>query len=255
MKFLRYVVGDVISFGALENGNILEIEGDIFGDYAVSNRRRALSSVRLLAPCQPSKIVALGVNYLAHAQEMHSDELPREPLMFIKPPTAIINPGDNIILPGISGHVDYEAELVVVIKDRTRNIRPEEAFEHILGYTCGNDVTARDLQSKDKQWTRSKSFDTFAPLGPWIVTDLDPLNLKIELLLNGEVKQSSNTGKLIFKVPEIVSAVSRVMTLLPGDVIMTGTPSGVGPMRDGDQVEVRIEGIGSLVNGTCKEEM
>jgi 2-keto-4-pentenoate hydratase/2-oxohepta-3-ene-1,7-dioic acid hydratase in catechol pathway len=256
MKLARYAVGDSIKYGSIENDSIREIDGDIFGDYVVTNRRQDLSNVRLLAPCQPSKIVALGVNYLAHAEEMHSGAaLPSEPLMFLKPPTCVINPGDDIILPGISTRVDFEAELVAVIKDKARNIMPDQVYDHILGYTCGNDVTARDLQSKDGQWTRGKGFDTFAPLGPWIVTDIEPSDLKIELLQNGEVKQSSTTGLLIFNVQQIVSAVSRVMTLLPGDVVMTGTPSGVGPMKDGDTVEVRIQGIGSLINRARKEEI
>ncbi len=253
MRFVRFAFADVIRFGLLDGDEVAEIDGDIFNKFTISKRVHNLSDVRLLAPCQPSKIIALGKNYAEHAKEMQG-EVPREPLIFIKPSTCVINPDDIIILPAISKRVDYEAELVVVIKDRTRNVSPDEANKHILGYTCGNDVTARDIQLSDGQWTRGKSFDTFAPLGPYIVTDLDPSNLKIELLLNGEVKQSARTSDMVFKVPEIVSAIARVMTLLPGDVIMTGTPSGVGPMKDGDDVEVRIEGIGTLRNHARREE-
>jgi 2-keto-4-pentenoate hydratase/2-oxohepta-3-ene-1,7-dioic acid hydratase in catechol pathway len=191
--------------------------------------------------------VAVGVNYQDHAAEFKKD-LPKEPLLFLKPSTAVLGPQEPIHLPSRSRRVDYEAELAVVIRKRTSKIGPEETPDFILGYTCINDVTARDLQKEDGQWTRAKGFDTFAPLGPWIVTDLSPDNLKIESYLNGERRQSASTVQLIFKVPALVSFISQVMTLLPGDVIATGTPAGVGPMKSGDTIEVVIEGIGRLTN-------
>jgi 2-keto-4-pentenoate hydratase/2-oxohepta-3-ene-1,7-dioic acid hydratase in catechol pathway len=189
----------------------------------------------------------VGLNYRHHAAEMGL-AVPVEPVIFLKPSTAVIGPGEIIRYPDMSAQVDYEAELGVVIKDRVRNIAPDEVKDHILGYTCANDVTARDLQRKDGQWTRAKSFDTFCPIGPWIETGLDPGNLLVESYLNGERRQSSRTAQFIFPVNYLVSFISRIMTLNPGDLIITGTPSGVGPMKPGDEIEVRIEGIGSLKN-------
>jgi 2-keto-4-pentenoate hydratase/2-oxohepta-3-ene-1,7-dioic acid hydratase in catechol pathway len=191
--------------------------------------------------------VAVGLNYRDHAHEL-GHAVPEEPVIFLKPATTIIGPGESVIYPAASSRVDYEAELGVVVKDRTRNISPEEAPDHILGYTCANDVTARDLQKKDGQWTRAKSFDTFCPVGPWIETDLDPGDLLIQSYLNGERRQSSRTSQLIFNVHELVCFISGIMTLEPGDLIITGTPAGIGPMKPGDEIEVRIEGIGSLKN-------
>ena len=206
-----------------------------------------LDEVRLLAPCLPSKIVALGVNYRSHAQEMDSN-LPKNPLVFLKPPTAVIGPEDKIVYPPSSKQVDYEGELGVVIGKKAKGITQEQAKDYILGYTCLNDVTARDLQKSDGQWTRAKSFDTFAPIGPCIETELDDTNTDIETYLNGRLVQKGNTRDLVFGVPELVSFVSHVMTLLPGDIIATGTPAGVGPMQPGDTVEIKIGGIGSLRN-------
>lgn len=206
-----------------------------------------LDEVKLLAPVKPSKIVAVGLNYADHIAEMGNTP-PPNPIIFIKPQTAVIGPGEHIVLPPSSQRVDYEAELAVVIGKKCRSVRPQEAPSFILGYTCFNDVTARDLQKKDGQWTRAKSFDTFAPLGPWINTNLDPSALHIECRLNGELKQSSSTSNLLFSVFELVAFISEIMTLLPGDVIATGTPQGVGPMKDGDLVEVYVEGIGTLSN-------
>jgi len=208
----------------------------------------ALSIARLLPPCQPSKIVCLGLNYRDHAEEM-GFAIPAEPILFLKPPSSIIGHGDAIVYPEQSARVDYEAELAVVMARRCRMVSPVEASGCILGYTCLNDVTARDLQAKDGQWTRAKSFDTFAPLGPWIETGLaDPHCLDIRLSVNGEVKQSSNTRHLIFSIPEIVAYISGIMTLEPGDVIATGTPSGIGPLKRGDTVCVEIQDIGVLEN-------
>ncbi len=206
-----------------------------------------VEEVRLLPPTVPSKIVAVGLNYRDHAEELGMS-LPEEPLIFLKPPSAVIGPEDHIILPEGVGRVDYEAELAVVMGKTARRVSPDRIREYILGYTCFNDVTARDLQKKDGQWTRSKSFDTFAPIGPWIETDLDPSAVRVRTYLNGEMVQDSSTANLIFPVYELVSFVSHIMTLNPGDVIATGTPPGVGPLSPGDVVEVEVEGVGRLVN-------
>lgn len=196
---------------------------------------------------KPSKIVAVGLNYYDHAKELGMT-VPQQPVIFLKPASTVIASGQAIIYPQSSHQVDYEGELAVVIKNRTKNITPEQAPDHILGYTCANDVTARDLQKIDGQWTRAKSFDTFCPLGPRLADDLDPKNLKIETRVNGQVKQSSNTSNMIFDVYYLISFISQVMPLLPGDVVITGTPPGVGPLQVGDVVEVEIEGIGILEN-------
>ncbi len=212
------------------------------------------SEARIIAPCVPSKIIALGLNYRDHARELGLP-LPEEPLIFMKPPSAVIGPEEHILLPPESERVDYEAELAVVIGRKARRVKPEEAYDYILGYTCFNDVTARDLQQKDGQWTRAKSFDTFAPFGPWIETELDPSDLRVRSYLNGELKQDSSTRELVFSVPEIVSFVSNIMTLLPGDLIATGTPPGIGPLTAGDVIEVEIEGIGRLKNYVSPENL
>ncbi len=203
--------------------------------------------MRILSPVQPSKIILVGLNYRDHARELHL-AIPKEPVIFLKPPTAVIANAENIIYPLGVKRLDYEAELALVIKKKARNIPAERVKKYILGYTCLNDVTARDLQKKDGQWTRAKSFDTFCPIGPWIETNLDPSNLRIKCRLNNKLKQDSSTANFIFPVEHLVSYISRIMTLLPGDVISTGTPVGVGPMQPGDRVEVEIEGIGKLFN-------
>jgi len=212
-----------------------------------------VEEISLLSPVNPSKIVSVGLNYRDHARELGM-AIPSEPVIFIKPSTAVIGPGESIVYPSSSTRVDYEAELGVVIKDRIKNISVEEAADHIAGYTCVNDVTARDLQKRDVQWSRAKSFDTFAPIGPWIETDLDPADLRVRSYLNGELKQDSRTSKFIFTVPELIKFISSVMTLLPGDIIATGTPSNIGPMNPGDEVSVEIEGIGTLGNRVVAEE-
>ena len=247
MKLVRFSKDQTTRFGVLKKGIVQDITGSPFSNFRLGGTAYPLEEVRLEAPVTPSKVVAVGLNYRDHADELKMSP-PEEPLLFLKPSTSVIGPGDSIIYPGSSQRIDYEAELAVAIKDVTKDVEAEEAIEHILGFTCANDVTARDLQKKDGQWTRSKSFDTFSPIGPWIETELEPDNLKIELLLNGEIRQSSNTSKMIFPIESLVSFVSKMMTLLPGDIILTGTPSGVGPMRVGDMVEVRIEGIGNLKN-------
>ena len=208
---------------------------------------QVVTAPRVLVPVAPSKIVAIGLNYKDHAAEM-GKPLPAEPLMFLKPSTAVIGPGDAIRIPDNAGRVDHEAELGIVIGKRASRVPAASALDYVLGFTCVNDVTARELQRRDVQYTRGKGFDTFAPLGPCIAIGLDASALDIEGLVNGETRQSSNTRQLIFSVPEIVAFVSGVMTLLPGDVIATGTPSGVGPLTAGDRVTVKIEGIGELSN-------
>jgi 2-keto-4-pentenoate hydratase/2-oxohepta-3-ene-1,7-dioic acid hydratase in catechol pathway len=247
MKIVRFVHGEKAEYGILYEDAVMSIEDSPFDVIRETNQHYRLNDLKLLPPCQPSKIVALGVNYRSHSDEMdHS--IPAEPLIFIKPSTSVIGTEDKIIYPKSSARVDYEGELGVVIKSVTRHVSKEEARDHILGYTCINDVTARDLQAKDKQWTRAKGFDTFCPLGPCIETELDPSDLSLETCLNGEIKQKTRTSLLIYPVFELVSFVSHVMTLLPGDVISTGTPGGIGPMQPGDTVEVKIEGIGTLRN-------
>jgi 2-keto-4-pentenoate hydratase/2-oxohepta-3-ene-1,7-dioic acid hydratase in catechol pathway len=226
MKFIRFERQGAVSYGVVEDSIVYRIEGDIFSDYRVTEERYKLSDIKMLAPCKPSKIVAVGINYRDHAAEMKLD-LPEDPVIFIKPATTVIGPEGKIVMPGMSKRVDYEAELALVIGKQAKDVEPEEALRYVLGATCLNDVTARDLQKKDGQWTRSKSFDTFAPMGPYIVTGVDYNNIDIELVLNGEIKQKSNTSYFMVKAQEIVSFISKVMTLNPGDVIATGTPSGV----------------------------
>lgn len=237
------------------NGTYRLVDGDVFGEPAspkqiVEAAAKAGSQVtpaRILCPVTPSKVVAIGLNYKDHAAEMNKP-LPSEPLMFLKPPTAVVGPGDAIRIPPGAGEIHYEAELGVVIGTRASRVSIDQAMAHVLGLTCLIDVTARELQRKDVQYTRAKGFDTFAPIGPCIAMGLDPSALDVEGWLNGEKKQASNTRQLIFTVPQIVAFVSSVMTLLPGDVIATGTPSGVGPLKNGDTFTVRISGIGELTN-------
>jgi len=246
VRLVRFAAQGRLARGIIQDDEVTEGEGD-FASLKLSRIRHPLAQVQLFPPCTPSKVVAVGLNYRDHAGEMGLP-IPDEPILFLKPPTTVIGPGEKILYPAMSKRVDYEAELGVVIKKRCKNIGPEAAPDYILGYTCANDVTARDLQKKDGQWTRAKSFDTFCPVGPWIETEVEPSDLQVQSRLNGELKQSSRTSQFIFKVPELVAFISRVMTLEPGDLIITGTPSGIGPMQPGDEVEVRIEGIGSLKN-------
>jgi 2-keto-4-pentenoate hydratase/2-oxohepta-3-ene-1,7-dioic acid hydratase in catechol pathway len=247
MKIVRFVWQGQSRYGLIENEVVYAIEGQLWGAHERAERAGALSEVRLLAPCLPSKIVAVGRNYVEHAAEMQSD-VPTEPLLFLKPPSAVIGPDEAIRYPALSQRVDHEAELAAVIGRRARDVPASQALQHVLGYTCGNDVTARDLQRQDGQWTRGKGFDTFCPLGPWIVTGLAPDDLGIESRVNGQVRQQSRTRQMIFPIAELIRYISQVMTLEPGDVILTGTPAGVGPLQRGDRVEVEIEGIGVLAN-------
>jgi 2-keto-4-pentenoate hydratase/2-oxohepta-3-ene-1,7-dioic acid hydratase in catechol pathway len=249
MKIFRFNDGGAPAYGVLDDVDLKVIEGDVFGAWRETGRRVKLSEGKLLAPVCPSKVVALGLNYRDHAREMKMP-IPAEPILFLKPASSVIGPGAPILYPagGITARVDYEAELAIVIGKLARHVPASEAAKYILGYTCLNDVTARDLQAKDGQWTRAKSFDTFCPIGPGIETELDPSGLKVEAILNGKTMQSSTTRELIFDVPNIVAQVSRVMTLLPGDVIATGTPPGVGPMQPADTITIVVEGIGRLTN-------
>lgn len=221
--------------------------GSLNGERIVSGGEiYKLQDVELLSPTSPSKIVCIGLNYTEHANELKM-KLPDEPIIFLKPPTAVLDPGKEIIYPKSSSQVDYEGEMGVVIGKRCKNVEAKDYAEYVLGYTCFNDVTARDLQKKDGQWTRAKSFDTFAPFGPWIAR-IDPFNADIQTRVNGSIKQKSSTSDLIFDVPKLIEFISGIMTLLPGDVIATGTPPGVGPLQKGDVVEVEVEGIGALKN-------
>ena len=247
MRLVRFLVQGRTVHGILNDDGIAELGGEGYASLTSVRARHRIADVTLLAPCVPTKIIAVGLNYRDHARELGM-QVPESPILFLKPPTSVIGPGETIVRPAMSSQVDYEAELGIVIRDRISRIPPEASRDHILGYTCANDVTARDLQKKDGQWTRAKSFDTFCPLGPWIETDLDPGDLLVESYLNGERRQSSRTSQFIFGVDHLVSFISQVMTLEPGDLIITGTPAGIGPMQAGDEVEVRIEGIGSLKN-------
>ncbi|WP_338835303.1 fumarylacetoacetate hydrolase family protein [Neomoorella thermoacetica] len=246
-KIVRFSAGGEVFYGRLEGEKILALEGEIFGPCRESGRQFSLDEVRLLAPCRPGKAVCVGLNYRNHITEM-SEKLPEEPVLFIKPSTSVIGPGETIIYWPMVGRLDYEAELAVVIGREAHNVEEREAADYIFGYTIANDVTARDLQQKDGQWTRAKGFDTFLPCGPWIVRGIDAGDLQVQAFLNGELKQDGRTSQLIFPVPRLVSFISRVMTLQPGDLILTGTPAGVGPMQVGDTIEIRVENIGSLVN-------
>ena len=251
MKLVCYAAGDKSRYGILDGDSVHSLTGSPYRRPIKTGQIHGISEVRLLAPCKPSKIVAIGVNYRSHGEEM-SHPIPSEPLIFIKPSTSIIGPEDDIIYPPSSQRVDYEGELGVVIGRRARYVAPQYTHEYILGYTCVNDVTARDIQARDKQWTRSKGFDSFCPIGPCIQTELNPDNALLETRLNGETKQKTSTSDLIFSIYELASFISNVMTLLPGDVIATGTTSGIGPMQPGDTVEVTIENIGTLRNYVIK---
>ncbi len=240
-------VGD-ITYGAVEPEGIRLHLGSPFVAWEPTETVVGWDQARLLAPVIPTKVVAVGRNYVDHANEF-DNPVPEEPLIFLKPPTSVIGPLQTIRLPAESENVHHEAELAIVVAKVARNVKIEDAGSYILGYTAANDVTARDLQRKDVQFTRAKGFDTFCPLGPAIDTDLDPLEgLQVTCRVNGELRQSGSTADMVFGVSELLSYVSHVMTLLPGDVILTGTPAGVGPITAGDKVEVEIEGIGVLMN-------
>jgi 2-keto-4-pentenoate hydratase/2-oxohepta-3-ene-1,7-dioic acid hydratase in catechol pathway len=254
MKIIRFLFQDQTHYGILAGEVVRVLAAPPYDGLKVTNQRISLDSIKLLAPCEPTKIIALGLNYRDHAQEMRM-ALPEEPLIFMKPSTSVIGPEEAIVYPPQSRRVDYEAELAVVIGHGAHRVSEAEAGNYILGYTCCNDVTARDLQKQDGQFTRAKSFDTFAPLGPWIETGLaDPGNVTVETYVNGQRRQHGHTSNLVYGVATLVSFISHIMTLLPGDVIATGTPSGVGPLQPGDVVGIRLGGIGSLRNPVIKHE-
>ena len=252
MKIIRFLYKDDISYGILEGETVREYKSSPFVNSIAAGAEFTsaiikLQDIRVLAPCQPTKIVCLGLNYRPHAIELQQ-KLPELPLIFLKPPSAVIGPEDPIVLPPSHKRIDYEGELGVVMGKMARNVIEHEFSHYVLGYTCFNDVTDRIAQKKDGQWTRAKGYDTFAPIGPCIETDISPAGLKIETYVNNVLKQSGNTNDLIFIVPKLVSFISSIMTLFPGDVIATGTPEGIGPLQDGDTVEIRIESIGILRN-------
>jgi len=237
-----------MSFGVVEGETVVAIDGHPFGEIKPTDQRWAVADVRLLSPILPSKVVCVGRNYADHAAE-HGSEVPKEPLLFLKPSTSVIGPHDAVRLPPQSQRVEHEAELAVVIgASGARRVDRSAAAATIFGYTCANDVTARDLQRSDGQWTRAKGFDSFCPLGPWIDTTVDVSDVEVRCEVNEEVRQLGRTKDMVFDVPTLISYVSHIMTLLPGDVILTGTPAGVSPLHSGDVVTVRIEGLGELLN-------
>ena len=247
MRLVRFRFGDRIATGALDGEDVRLLRGTFFDDPVPTGEAVPTADVRLLAPVLPSKVVAVGRNYADHADEM-GVEMPEEPMVFLKPSTSVIGPGDPIAYPPISKRMDYEGELACVVGRITRRVTSEDAARAILGYTCANDVTLRDLQATDGQWARAKGFDTSCPLGPWVETELDPADVAVETRLNGELRQSARTSQLAFDPAEIVAFISTFMTLLPGDIVLTGTPAGVGPLEVGDEVSVEIEGVGRLAN-------
>jgi 2-keto-4-pentenoate hydratase/2-oxohepta-3-ene-1,7-dioic acid hydratase in catechol pathway len=254
VRFARVARPTGPAFALVQDDHAVLIEGHPFGRFTTTNQVAPLDQVRLLAPVLPTKILCVGKNYADHAAEM-GGEVPAEPLVFSKPATAVIGPGDDIVLPALSTEVHHEAELAVVVGRLTRKVAVEDALDAVLGYTCANDVTARDLQRSDGQWTRAKGFDTFCPLGPWIETDLDvAAGADVRCRVNGETRQDGSTADLVFDVASLVAYCAAFATLLPGDVLLTGTPAGVGPLRDGDTVEVEIDGIGTLANHVAADD-
>jgi 2-keto-4-pentenoate hydratase/2-oxohepta-3-ene-1,7-dioic acid hydratase in catechol pathway len=248
MRFVRFYAKNIPPrYGWILGDKVGLIEGDLFDEYRRLEATLDLRSIQLLPPVEPSKIVCMGKNYAEHAREL-GDEIPDSPLIFFKPSSSVIGDGATIFLPPQSNQVEHEAELVVVIGKTGRWIAMEDAWQYIFGYTIGNDVTARDLQKRDGQWTRAKGFDTFCPIGPWIESELDVTDTLITCKVNGELRQMASTREMVFNIPQIITYVSSIMTLTPGDLIFTGTPSGVGPIEDTDEIDVEIEGIGHLRN-------
>jgi 2-keto-4-pentenoate hydratase/2-oxohepta-3-ene-1,7-dioic acid hydratase in catechol pathway len=248
MRIVRYQTNnDLPKYGWMLDDKVGEIQGEPFGEYRRREAKTALADVKLVAPCEPSKILCVGRNYVEHAKEL-GNEVPKVPLIFMKPPSSIIWNGGTILLPPQSTQVEHEAELVVVIGRRARNVTAEDAKQYIFGYTIGNDVTARDLQQTDGQWTRAKGFDTFCSFGPWIDTEFDPSDAVVTCRVNGQMRQMASTRDMVFNVGTLIAYISSVMTLEPGDLIFTGTPAGVGELKDSDVVDVEIEGLGKLSN-------
>jgi len=255
MKIVQFLENDYKSYGILEGNEVVKVDGSIFGDVRMTNQRIPLSQINLVAPIDPGKIIAIGLNYKMHAEEVNKP-LPSEPMMFMVSPTAVIGQDESIELVNPENRNDHEAELAIVIGKTADHVTKEEALDYVLGYTCCNDISDRVIQKSDGQFTRAKSYATYKPLGPVISTDINPDNVDIKLTINGEIKQDSNTNDMIFSTAEIISFVSKAIRLEPGDVIITGTPSGVSPLKDGDVVEVEIEGIGKLTNKvTVKKEV
>ncbi|MGB2755335.1 MAG: fumarylacetoacetate hydrolase family protein [Phycisphaerae bacterium] len=253
MRLVRFLVGSEVRYGIVEQDRVRELLRPYWEGLVPMQTTHALAEVQLLAPSRPAKMLCMGLNYRDHAEEM-GKPLPDEPVLFMKPTTALLGPGQPIVYPRMAGRVDHEAELAIVIRRRCRSVPIEDADACILGYTCFNDVTARDLQSKDGQWTRAKSFDTFGVAGPWIETEVgDPNRLAVTCRVGGEVRQRSSTDRLAFNCQFLVSWCSRIMTLEPGDIIATGTPSGIGPLEPGDTVEVEVENVGVLRNPVVAE--
>ena len=250
MIIIRYLSDAGPVYGLAESHVVYALEGDVFGSFHKGQEIGPLEEVKLLAPVAPGKIVALGRNYAEHARE-HGSEVPKEPLLFLKAPSAVIGPDEPIVLTPLSHQVEHESELALVIGKRAKNVPEDKAWEYVLGVTCANDVTARDLQRSDGQWARAKSFDTFGPLGPWIVTHLRPqdiCDLGVTCRVNGQMRQMASTREMMFGPARLVAHITAAMTLWPGDIILTGTPAGVGPLKAGDVVEVEVEGIGVLRN-------
>ena len=245
-RLYRITYDGVPRYATEREGRWRLAEGDIFGSLR-EGREISSAGLEVLPPVQPSKLVCVGLNYRDHAAEQ-GKALPAEPLLFLKPSTAVIGPGEPIRVPDWAGRVDHEAELGLVICKPTFKVRANKAAEHVLGLTCVNDVTARELQARDGQYTRAKGFDSFAPIGPGIAMGLDGRDLRVTGYVNGDLRQDSRTRELIFTIPELVEFISSVMTLLPGDIISTGTPAGIGPIRPGDSVTVHVEGVGALTN-------
>jgi 2-keto-4-pentenoate hydratase/2-oxohepta-3-ene-1,7-dioic acid hydratase in catechol pathway len=248
LKIYRFRYRKKILYGILKEEFLFPVIGSVFGDFKIGASPVPISEVRVLPPVLPTKVIGIGRNYRDHAEELRNP-LPEEPLIFLKPSTAVIGHLNKIVHPAMAGRVDYEGEVAVVIRKKTRLLGDDDPVaDCILGYTCFNDVTARDLQKKDVQFTRAKSFDTFAAVGPCVATGLDPAGLRLKTFLNGKLVQSGTTADLIFSIPVLVRFLSRVMTLNPGDIITTGTPAGIGPLAPGDRVDVQVEGIGVLSN-------
>jgi len=253
MKILRFHTPDRgPRFGWLFEDRVGEIDGNPFDAYRRLDPDLPIESIKLLPPTLPGKIVCVGRNYAAHAQE-HGHEVGEIPVLFLKPPTSLTGPGDPILLPPQSHQVQHEAELAVVISKHGRRIQPEQAMQHVFGYTIANDVTARDLQRADITWTRGKGFDTFCPLGPWIETEFDPADALITCHVSQELRQMASTRDMVFSIRRLIAFISSVMTLEPGDVILTGTPAGVGDLVSGDTVSITIEGLGTLTNPVISE--
>lgn len=253
MKIVRYQTNRKPAWGVLEDGVVLATEGVPFDDLRPTDRTvGSAEEIRMLAPVDPRTVLCVGRNYQSHAEEF-GNAVPEEPLLFLKPPASVIGPGDNVVYPHLSGRLDPEAELVLVIGRPARNVPAAEAFDVIGGYTCGNDITARDIQKSDGQWTRGKGFDTFCPIGPWVDTEFDPTDVGVSCTVDGQRRQDGRTKDLIFSIPYLIEYITRFTTLQPGDVILSGTPEGVAPVQPGNTVMVEIEGLGSLSNPVIAE--